>query len=82
MTRRFVLSRKCDTPHPSTGPSVATFPDAPRWEGGLDENKQLVHRHPLGFVRRVLDDFNAGSLNAATAAPHLGVSRSRLYEPV
>jgi hypothetical protein len=51
-----------------------------RWKGARYENKQLVHRHPLGFVRRVLDDFNAGSLDAATAASHLEVSRSRLYE--
>ena len=60
------------------GCSVAA--EVPRREDGRYENKQLVHRHPLGFVRRVLDDFNAGSLDAATAASHLGVSRSRLHE--
>ena len=51
-----------------------------RREGAGYENKQLAHRLPLGFIRRVLTDFNAGSLDAATAASHLGVSRSRLYE--
>lgn len=45
-----------------------------------DEKKQLAHRHPAGFVRRTLEDFNAGTLDAITAASHLGVSRSRLYE--
>ena len=54
--------------------------DALHREGARSENKQLVHRHPVAFVRRVLIDFNAGSLDAATAASHLGVSRSRLYE--
>lgn len=53
---------------------------APHWEGARYENKQLIHRHPVEFVRRVLADFNAGSLDAASAASHLGVSRSRLYE--
>ena len=54
--------------------------EARYWESGRYENKQLVHRHPVEFVRRVLIDFNSGSLDAATAASHLGVSRSRLYE--
>lgn len=44
------------------------------------EKKQLVHRQPAGFIRRILNDFNAGELDAATAASHLGVSRSRLYQ--
>jgi len=48
--------------------------------GGHYEKKQLVHRQPAGFVRRILHDFNAGALDAATAASHLGVSRSRLYQ--
>ncbi len=48
--------------------------------GARYDNQQLFHRHPLGFVRRVLNDFTAGALDAATAASHLGVSRSRLYE--
>jgi hypothetical protein len=45
-----------------------------------DVKKQLAHRHPAGFVRRTLEDFNAGTLDALTAASHFGVSRSRLYE--
>jgi hypothetical protein len=61
-------------------PRAGVATDAPRWEGARYENKQLVHRHPAEFVRRVLHDFNAGTLDAATAASHLGVSRSRLYE--
>ena len=44
------------------------------------EKKQLVHRQPAEFVRRVLSDFNAGALDAATAASHLGVSRARIYQ--
>jgi hypothetical protein len=51
-----------------------------QWEGACYENKQLVHRLPVEFVRNVLSDFNSGSLDALTAASHLGVSRSRLYE--
>ena len=49
-------------------------------DGGRHEKKQLVHRQPTEFVRRVLSDFNAGTLDAATAASHLGVSRPRLYQ--
>ena len=51
-----------------------------RSDGARYEKKQLVHRQPAEFVRRVLSDFNAGSLDAATAASHLGVSRARLYQ--
>jgi len=42
--------------------------------------KQLGHRLPIEFVRGVLQDFKVGSLDAATAASHLGVSRTMLYE--
>lgn len=42
--------------------------------------RQLIHRLPPDFVRRVLTDFNAGVLEASAAAAHLGVSRTRLYE--
>ena len=51
-----------------------------RDDGARYEKKQLVHRQPAEFVRRVLSDFNSGSLDAATAAWHLGVSRARLYQ--
>lgn len=44
------------------------------------ENKQLINRLPVAFVRRVLNDFNAGTLDALTAASQLGIGRSRLYE--
>jgi hypothetical protein len=44
------------------------------------EKKQLIHRLPSEFVRSVLSDFNAGSLDSKTAASYLGVSRTRLYE--
>jgi hypothetical protein len=48
--------------------------------GAHYEKKQLVHRQPASFVRRILHDFNARALDAITAASHLGVSRSRLYQ--
>jgi hypothetical protein len=51
-------------------PGAGVAADAPRWEGAHYENKQMVHRHPLEFVRRVLIDFNAGSLGATTLAPN------------
>jgi hypothetical protein len=54
--------------------------DGLRWKGARYENKQLAHRLPVEFVRNILSDFNAGSLDAVTAASHLGVGRSRLYE--
>jgi len=44
------------------------------------ENKQLINRLPPDFVRRVLKDFNAGTLDAITAASQLGIGRSRLYD--
>ncbi len=55
-------------------------PCGPQGYDNPDEKKQLVHRQPAGFVRRVLHDFNAGAIDAATASAHLGVSRSRLYQ--
>lgn len=45
-----------------------------------DEKKQLIHRLPAEFVRSILSDFNAGALDAASAAARLEVSRTRLYE--
>ena len=39
-----------------------------RGDGGRHEKTQLVRRQPAEFVRRVVSDFNAGSLDAATAA--------------
>lgn len=42
--------------------------------------KQLIHRLPPDFVRRILKDFNSGTLDAPSAAARLGVSRARLYQ--
>ena len=42
--------------------------------------KQLIHRLPPDFVRRILKDFNSGALDAPSAAARLGVSRARLYQ--
>jgi hypothetical protein len=44
------------------------------------EKKQISHRLPPGFVRRTLADFNAGLLDATSAASQLGVGRTRLYQ--
>jgi len=44
------------------------------------EKKQLGHRLPPQFVRRTLEDFNAGLLNADTACSQLRVGRTRLYQ--
>ncbi len=35
---------------------------------------------PASFIRQLLSDFNAGHLDAATAAQRLGIGLSRLYE--
>jgi len=35
---------------------------------------------PSQFIRQILSDFNAGDVDAATAAERLGIGRSRLYE--
>ena len=45
-----------------------------------DEKKQLTHRLPPQFVLRILAGFNEGSLDAAAAAEHLGVGKTRLYQ--
>ncbi len=45
-----------------------------------DEKKQLFHRLPPEFVRRILSDFNAGNLDSASAAAQLGLAKTRLYE--
>ena len=42
--------------------------------------KQLIHRLPPDFIRRILKDFNSGTLDASSAAARLGVSRARLYQ--
>ncbi len=42
--------------------------------------KQLIHRLPPKFVRKILKDFNAGALDALSAANRLGVCRARLYQ--
>lgn len=42
--------------------------------------KQLIHRLPPAFVLQILKDFNAGALDAPSAANRLGVSRTRLYQ--
>jgi hypothetical protein len=53
------------------------------WKRGAvcgDEKKQLYHRLPPEFVRRILCEFNAGTLDAASAAGQLGIAKTRLYE--
>jgi hypothetical protein len=42
--------------------------------------KQITHRLPPKYVRQILKDFNAGSLDALSAANRLGVCRARLYQ--
>jgi len=54
--------------------------EARRGDAAGRENKQLVHRLPAKFIRKILKDFNSGSLDAASAANQLAVSRTRLYE--
>jgi hypothetical protein len=44
------------------------------------EKKQIARRLPPQFVRQILNDFNAGDLDALTAAARLRVGQSRLYE--
>ena len=44
------------------------------------EKKQIIHRLPVSFVLRIIEDFNAGKLDAAAATFQLGIRRSRLYE--
>jgi hypothetical protein len=44
------------------------------------EKAQLIHRLPPEFIRQVLGQFNSGSLDWATAAAHLDVCHTRLYE--
>jgi len=43
------------------------------------EKLQIIHRLPWEFVLQTLDKFNAGLLDATTAATQLGVGRSQLY---
>jgi hypothetical protein len=43
------------------------------------EKQQIIHRLPREFVLQTLDKFNAGLLDAATAASQLGIGRSQLY---
>jgi len=40
----------------------------------------MARRLPSQFIRQILNDFNAGDVDAATAAERLGIGRSRLYE--
>lgn len=44
------------------------------------EKKQLIHRLPPEFVRGILNGFNSGAMDVATARTILEVSRTRLYE--
>jgi hypothetical protein len=46
----------------------------------LDEKQQLAHRVPTLFVQEILTAFNAGTLDALTAAQRLLISPARLYE--
>ena len=62
-------------PHVPRLPKQADIADASR-----RAKKQLIHRLPPEFVRRILKDFNSGSLDASSAAARLGVSRARLYQ--
>ena len=64
-----------------SAPKVRGLPDA----GGSGDaarraKKQITHRLPPEFVRQILKDFNAGSLDALSAADRLGVCRARLYQ--
>ncbi len=63
-------------------PTLRVF--SPAWAGSGaacgDEEKQLFHRLPPEFVRRILSDFNAGNLDSASAATQLGIAKTRLYE--
>lgn len=43
------------------------------------EKQQIIHRLPCEFVLQTLDKFNAGLLDATTAASQLGIGRSQLY---
>jgi hypothetical protein len=45
-----------------------------------NEKKQLAHRLPTLYVQEILAAFNAGQLDAVTAAERLMLSRTRLYE--
>lgn len=45
-----------------------------------DEKRQIIHRLPADFIRRTLQDFNAGNLDATEACRRLGVGKSRLYQ--
>lgn len=49
-------------------------------EANCHLEKQIIHRLPPDFVRRILADFNDRKLDALTAAAHLGITRSRLYQ--
>lgn len=44
-----------------------------------NEKKQLIHRLPTAYVAEILKQFNAGDLDAETAAERLEVGHSRLY---
>jgi hypothetical protein len=54
--------------------------EAGRRSDARRDEKQLAHRLPPEFVHLILDQFNEGELDAESAAGHLGVGRSRLYE--
>ncbi len=43
------------------------------------EKQQITHRLPVASVRKTLNKFNSGRLNATLAAAQLGVGRSQLY---
>lgn len=53
---------------------------APKWLLWGDEKLQLAHRSSTLFVREILDAFNAGKLDAFTAAQRLMISPARLYQ--
>jgi len=46
---------------------------------GAHGKRQLIHRLPAAYVAQILEQFNAGVLDARTAAERLEVGRSQLY---
>lgn len=52
---------------------------APKGHFGAHEKRQLIHRIPVACVAQILEQFNAGVLDARTAAERLEVGQSQLY---
>jgi hypothetical protein len=43
-----------------------------------DEKRQLIHRHPLHFIKQTLHAFNSSHIDAAQACHLLHVGKTRL----